>query len=253
MKGAIFLQNCTVEPSANKKKNQWIFEINTSIRTYFISASSEQEMKNWIQAIRNATAESESKKIVDQQKKQLNLIVENQVDNYIQSSLSSDRKNEPQLDLQNNNESSSSASTTEIKSTSDPVVQTSGLTTADLLNQLLASENQEKEKSVEIKEAKEVKESPSSPSHSSSSPLPSPTPSPPSPLKSEVEVKEEIVVEEKKDEQSLNDTNETVVSETPKKEKRETRRALKKNDDDDDDEDVDDDSDDYVDDDDDDD
>jgi len=87
LKGAIYLQNCTIDAAFHKKKPH-CFAIQTSLRTYILCPQSEQEMKRWMSAIRNATVESELKQKSEKERKELESLVDSQASDYIDSFLS---------------------------------------------------------------------------------------------------------------------------------------------------------------------
>src|SRR3990167_2754552 len=92
LKGYIYLKNCTIESSYNKKKAN-CFSISTTFRTFLISASTEKEMKEWIQAIKSATFEAQAKLAEQSQKKQLETLLDAQANDFISDYLSTSNSN----------------------------------------------------------------------------------------------------------------------------------------------------------------
>jgi len=100
LKGYIHLKNCTVQVSSNKKKPNCL-EVCTSLRTFFISAPSENDCKEWVNAIRGATVEEELKRLEQTHKEQLESLTHSQAEEYLNNFLRDDTPkkkpaNEPQ-------------------------------------------------------------------------------------------------------------------------------------------------------------
>lgn len=103
LKGFIHLTNCTVTPSFNKKKPH-CFVISTALRNLMISATTEQESKQWVSAIKNATVEEERRRLEETHKLQLESLTQSQADEYLNTFILSPKKTSPPKEENEKNE-----------------------------------------------------------------------------------------------------------------------------------------------------